>query len=100
MPRLDKSIEANTVSGISSCTLMLVLGVLVITGDHLGVICLLKGYAGLVLICRSVSVEVTGVCDVGGLSSSALLLEVVSVFGLGSEPEFSVALILQQLDSP
>ena len=36
----------NTVSGISSCALMLVFGVLVITNDCLGVICLLKGYAG------------------------------------------------------
>jgi len=44
MPRLDKSIGSNTdVSG--NCCEVLALGVLVIAGDRIGVLCLLKGYA-------------------------------------------------------
>jgi len=44
MPRLDKSIGSNTDVG-GNCCGILILGVLVITGDCAGILCLLKGYA-------------------------------------------------------
>ena len=44
MPRLDRSIGSNMgVSG--NCCGVLAFGVLVIAGDHISVLCLLKGYA-------------------------------------------------------
>ena len=56
------------------------------------------------MVHTGVGFKVTGDCDAGGLSPSALsncsLPEVASVFSLGLESEFSGALILQQLDSP
>jgi len=81
IPRLDKSIGSNTgVSAMSSCAL--VLWVLVIDGDPLsveaGVSLLLNRYVGPnpdiwdIGVHTGVDVPVTGVCAVGGLSSSAL----------------------------
>jgi len=78
MPRLVKFINSNIGVSGSFCD-GFTLGVLVIASDHLSVMFLLKGYAGPGPgICRylgvntDVGVEVTGVCDAGGLSSSAL----------------------------
>jgi len=115
MPRLDKSIGGNMgVSG--NCCGVLTLGVLVIIGDCLGVLCLPKGYAipglgpvpdicGYAGVNTDVGLKVTGVGDAGGLSSSALSKcsspEVVYIcLGLGSESELSGGLKLQRLNSP
>jgi len=82
----------------------------VIAGDHLSVVCLLKGYAIPGLgpvpdICEYAGVN-TDVSDAGGLSSSVLSKcsspEVASVLssGSGSESELSGALKLQWFNSP
>ena len=116
MPKLSKFISSNTGVG-GNCSGVLVLGVLVIAGDHLSVVCLLNGYAipGLgpapdiheyAGVNTDVGVEVTGVSDAGGLSSSALSkcsspeVAFVLSLGLGSESELSGALKLQRFDSP
>jgi hypothetical protein len=70
IPRPDKSIRSNTgVGGISCCVLLLVL---VIAGDCLGVVCLLKGLTGPNPDIHEYLGVCTGVGDAGGLSSSAL----------------------------
>ncbi|EDQ99052.1 uncharacterized protein LACBIDRAFT_335400 [Laccaria bicolor S238N-H82] len=106
IPKLDKSISVNAGVGMigpsSGC--MLLLGVLVIAGDPLGVVCLLKGDINgpspvirlyLSVVDTGVDVPVTGVCDAGGLLPSSALSYCsspdvkVSVLGSGSESELS-----------
>ncbi|EDR03005.1 uncharacterized protein LACBIDRAFT_331956 [Laccaria bicolor S238N-H82] len=114
---IAKSISVNVDVGMidpnSGCTLLL--GVLVIAGDPLGVVRLLKGDGNgpnpvirlyLSVVDTGVDVPVTGVCDAGGLLPSSALSYCsspdvkVSVLGSGSESELSAgAHSVQQSDS-
>ncbi|EDR06906.1 uncharacterized protein LACBIDRAFT_328262 [Laccaria bicolor S238N-H82] len=114
---IPKSIGVNAgvrmIGPSSGCTLLL--GVLVIAGDHLGVVRLLKGDINgpspvirlyLSVVDTGVNVPVTGVCDAGGLLPSSVLSYFsspdvkVSVLGSGSESELSAgARNVQRFDS-
>ncbi|EDR03859.1 uncharacterized protein LACBIDRAFT_331084 [Laccaria bicolor S238N-H82] len=102
IPNLDKFIGVNVdvrmIGPSSGC--MLLLGVLVIAGDPLGVVRLLKGdtdgpgpviHLYLPVVDTGVDVSVTGICDAGGLLPSSALsycsspdVKVLSDLGRGS----------------